>query len=62
VHLQRHHAAYINNLNAALANFTQLQSKTLTELVAMVGTGLLPAEIETRVSWSAFVERGSRCL
>jgi Fe-Mn family superoxide dismutase len=34
LHHDKHHAAYVNNLNAALANYADLQNKSVEELVA----------------------------
>jgi Fe-Mn family superoxide dismutase len=33
IHHDKHHAAYVNNLNAALANYPDLQSKSAEELI-----------------------------
>src|SRR5438067_2064346 len=33
IHHDKHHAAYVNNLNAALANYPELQSKSAEELI-----------------------------
>jgi Fe-Mn family superoxide dismutase len=38
LHHDKHHAAYVNNLNAALANYTDLQNKSIEELVADLNT------------------------
>ena len=47
IHHDKHHAAYVNNLNTALADYPDLQAMTIEELV----TGLddLPEEIRTPV-------------
>jgi Fe-Mn family superoxide dismutase len=34
IHHDKHHAAYVNNANAALANYPELQSKSVWELLA----------------------------
>jgi Fe-Mn family superoxide dismutase len=34
IHHDKHHAAYVNNLNAALKDHTDLQNKTIEELLA----------------------------
>lgn len=47
IHHDRHHAAYVNNLNAALENHPELHSKTLGELISQ--PDLLPEEIRTAV-------------
>ncbi|GFH22986.1 superoxide dismutase, partial [Haematococcus lacustris] len=46
---QVHHAAYIKNLNAAVANDPALAKLGLSELVAKVGTGTYPAKQETAI-------------
>jgi Fe-Mn family superoxide dismutase len=33
IHHDKHHAAYVNNLNAALANYPELQGKSAEELI-----------------------------
>jgi superoxide dismutase, Fe-Mn family len=33
IHHDKHHATYVNNLNAALEKFPDLRSKTIEELV-----------------------------
>jgi Fe-Mn family superoxide dismutase len=33
IHHDKHHAAYVNNLNAALANYPELQSKSAEDLI-----------------------------
>ncbi len=38
LHRDRHHAAYVNNLNTALANFPALQNRNATELIARLET------------------------
>lgn len=47
IHHGRHHNGYINNLNNALEAYTELQSITLSELVA--GLNELPEEVRTAV-------------
>lgn len=47
IHHGRHHNGYINNLNSALENHSDLQSMTLTELVA--GLNELPEDVQTAV-------------
>lgn len=47
IHLNNHHAAYVNNLNKALANYPDLQKKDIQQLMAEVGT--LPEAIRTAV-------------
>jgi Fe-Mn family superoxide dismutase len=42
IHLTKHHAAYVNNLNNAIAG-TELEAKTLEELLA--NAGMLPAAV-----------------
>jgi superoxide dismutase, Fe-Mn family len=47
IHHGRHHAGYVNNLNAALAPHTDLQKKSIEELLR--GLGDLPESIQTAV-------------
>jgi Fe-Mn family superoxide dismutase len=47
IHHDRHHAAYVKNLNAALENYPQLREKSLTDL--LTHTDSLPAEIRQKV-------------
>ncbi len=47
IHHGKHHAAYVTNLNAALANHADLQSKSIDELVA--GLSSVPEAIRTAV-------------
>lgn len=47
IHYTKHHQAYIDKLNAALAQYPALQEKTVEELVADLE--LIPADIRTAV-------------
>ncbi|HHU55343.1 MAG TPA: superoxide dismutase [Acholeplasmataceae bacterium] len=47
IHHQKHHQAYINNLNKALENYPELQEKDLENLLKNAND--LPAEIRTAV-------------
>ncbi len=47
IHHDRHHAAYVNNLNAALKDYPELQVKSLEELLRNLDT--LPEAIRTAV-------------
>jgi Fe-Mn family superoxide dismutase len=47
IHHDKHHAAYVNNLNAALEKHSQLQQKSIDELLR--GVNSLPDEIKTAV-------------
>jgi len=47
IHHNRHHATYINNLNAALENYSDLQDKSLEELLTTLPE--LPIEIQGAV-------------
>jgi len=47
IHHDRHHAAYVNNLNAALEGYPELQDKPLEELLRNLGA--LPEAIRTAV-------------
>jgi superoxide dismutase, Fe-Mn family len=49
IHHTKHHQTYVNNVNAALEKFPELKSLGLVELNSKIGTGTLPAEIETVV-------------
>ncbi|MBF2050948.1 MAG: superoxide dismutase [Leptolyngbya sp. IPPAS B-1204] len=47
LHHDKHHAAYVNNLNTALANYSDLQAKSVEELVADLNA--VPEAIRTAV-------------
>src|SRR3954454_23035363 len=47
IHHDRHHAAYVNNLNAALANAPDLQQRDTTDLIAHLSA--LPESLRTAV-------------
>ncbi len=47
IHHGKHHAAYVNNLNAALEKFPDLQAKSLDDLLKGIET--VPQEIRTAV-------------
>ncbi|MDA5110039.1 superoxide dismutase [Brevibacillus thermoruber] len=47
IHHGRHHATYVNNLNAALEGHTDLQSKSVEELISNLDA--LPESIRTAV-------------
>ena len=47
IHHSKHHAAYVNNLNAALESYPELQEKTLSELLLDLDS--LPEAIRTAV-------------
>lgn len=47
IHHSKHHAAYVNNLNAALENYPELQEKSVEELVLSLDS--LPEAIRTAV-------------
>lgn len=47
IHHSKHHAAYINNLNAALEKYPELQEKTVEELIVSLDS--LPDSIKTAV-------------
>jgi superoxide dismutase, Fe-Mn family len=47
IHHGKHHAAYVNNLNAALEKFPALQSKSAEELITNLGA--VPEEIRGAV-------------
>lgn len=47
LHHDKHHAGYVRNLNRAVANYPELQEKTVEELIAQLDS--LPGEIRTAV-------------
>jgi Fe-Mn family superoxide dismutase len=47
IHHDKHHAAYVNNLNAALKDYPDLQTKTIEELLR--GINEVPEAIRTAV-------------
>ena len=46
-HHDKHHAAYVNNLNLTVAKYPELQKKTVVELIKNLDS--LPADIPTSV-------------
>ena len=47
IHHDKHHAAYVNNLNAALEKYPQLQNKSAEELISDLNS--VPEDIRTAV-------------
>ncbi|MGQ9651083.1 MAG: superoxide dismutase [Phycisphaerae bacterium] len=47
LHHGKHHAAYVNNLNNALANYPELAAKTIEDLLAKINA--VPADIRQTV-------------
>jgi Fe-Mn family superoxide dismutase len=47
IHHDKHHAAYVNNLNAALEKHPELQNKTVDELLRAINS--VPEDIRTAV-------------
>src|SRR5678809_1468450 len=47
IHQGKHHAAYVNNLNAALEKHPELQSKSVEDLIRGINT--VPEDIRTAV-------------
>jgi Fe-Mn family superoxide dismutase len=47
LHHDKHHQAYVNNLNLAVANYPELKTKTVEELVANLGS--VPEAVRTAV-------------
>ena len=47
IHHGKHHAAYVNNLNAALEKYPDLQSKSIEDLIRGINT--VPEDIRTAV-------------
>jgi len=53
IHHGKHHAAYVNNLNAALEKHPALQSKSAEDLIRNINT--VPEDIRTAVRNNAAV-------
>ena len=51
IHHGKHHAAYVNNLNAALEKHPELQSKSVEDLVRGINT--VPEAVRTAVRMSS---------
>ncbi|MDP2628430.1 MAG: superoxide dismutase [Nanoarchaeota archaeon] len=47
IHYSKHHQAYVDNLNKALANYPELQNKTAEELIAEIDS--IPENIKNAV-------------
>ena len=47
IHLNNHHATYVNNINKALEKYPELQKKSITELLQNINK--LPTDIQTVV-------------
>ncbi|UNM96248.1 superoxide dismutase [Ignatzschineria rhizosphaerae] len=47
LHHEKHHQTYVNNVNAALANYPELAAKTVEDLVSDMNA--IPADIRTAV-------------
>src|SRR6478672_5775973 len=47
IHHDKHHAAYVNNLNAALEKHPELQDKTVEEICREIAS--VPADVRTAV-------------
>ncbi|MBC7824280.1 MAG: superoxide dismutase, partial [Candidatus Parcubacteria bacterium] len=47
LHHDKHHAAYVNNLNGAISNYADLQSKSVEELVKMLDS--VPEDIRATI-------------
>nr|NIP31278.1 superoxide dismutase [Candidatus Dadabacteria bacterium]NIQ13210.1 superoxide dismutase [Candidatus Dadabacteria bacterium] len=47
IHHSKHHQGYVNNLNAALENYPDLQTKTVVELLSDLNS--IPEDIRTAV-------------
>ena len=60
IHHDKHHSTYVNNLNTALAKFPELNGLGLVDLNQAVGTGKVPAEVETAVRCAAS-PTGTQC-
>ncbi len=49
IHHNKHHQAYVDNLNKALENYPELQKRSLDEIVMLMAQHKIPAAIETQV-------------
>lgn len=49
IHHTKHHATYVNNVNAALAKFPEFQSTGIIDLNKAVGANTLPTDIATAI-------------
>lgn len=49
IHHNKHHQAYVDNLNKALENYPDLQKRSLDEIVMLMAQHQIPAAIETQV-------------
>lgn len=49
IHHTKHHQAYVNNLNNAIAKFPELADLGLVEINQAVSTGKIPADVATAV-------------
>ena len=47
IHHDRHHAAYVKNLNAALENYPELQKKSLSDL--LININVVPEDIRQKI-------------
>lgn len=59
-HHDKHHAAYVNNLNLAVAKYPELQKKTVVELIKNLDS--LPADIRTTIPIMAAAILIIRCF
>ena len=59
MHHDKHHAAYVNNLNAALEPHPDLQKKSIEELLA--GLDAVPEAIRRRCATTAAATPITRC-
>ena len=49
IHHDKHHTTYVNNLNAALEKFPELQELGIVDLNKAVGSSKIPSDIATKV-------------
>lgn len=49
IHHNKHHQAYVDNLNKALENYPELQKRSLDEIVMLMAQHQIPVAIETQV-------------
>lgn len=51
IHHDKHHATYVNNLNAALAKAPDLKDLSIVDLNKAIGSSRVPSEIATAVRY-----------
>ena len=56
IHHDRHHATYVNNLNAAVGKFPELKDLGIVELNQAIGSSKIPSDVATAVRYVTFRE------